>query len=317
MLPIDGTPEAAANVETAAGGNQNSPDPLAAPGARKDIARRILKDIDRYCVDTYNDGHRGHLGGSMIAHECSRYLWSVFRWLSAEEFSGRQLRLFQRGHLEEARFMEYLSGIGAHVIEFQPDADGNANKGEQQFRISGVMGHFGGSLDGQVWLPEKYGVPFGMLSEYKTKGTGRGFAELLKKGVKITNAMHYGQMSVYGRKYGYKYALYMSVCKNDDNLHVEVVELDWNLADQLERKAADIILSQLPPAKIASSPAYLECRLCHFSDICFKGAPVEKNCRSCVNASPAENAQWYCSVHKDVIPKDFLKQGCDSHTPIV
>jgi hypothetical protein len=317
MLPIDD------NVpipETESGaGNGNQPpnnDPLAAPGRRAELAREILADIDAYCVNEYNDGHRNHLGASLIGHECSRYLWNVFRWLKAEAFTGRQLRLFQRGHLEEARFEEYLRGIGAQVVAFQPDADGNANKGEQQYRIKAVMGHFGGSLDGQLMLPPKYGVGFGMLSEYKTKGTGAGFSNLKKNGVKITSPEHYAQMSMYGRAYGYKYALYMSVNKNDDDLHVEVVELDWRLGEQLEAKAHDVITSQLPPAKIAESPAYQKCKFCHFSGICHNGEAVEVNCRSCQHASPVDNGEWYCAVWQGVIPKDYIPQACDRHTPI-
>jgi len=297
--------------------DETGQDPLAAPGARAELSRLIASDIDQYCVDQYGDGHRNHLGASLIGHDCSRYLWSVFRWLKAETFTGRQLRLFQRGHLEEKRFTEYLVGIGATVVEFQPDADGNANKGEKQYRISGVFGHYGGSLDGQLTLPEKYGVPFGVLSEYKTKGTGRGFNELKKRGVKFTAPQHFAQMSAYGREYSYKYALYMAANKNDDDLHIEVVELDWNVGEEMERKATDIITSQLPPAKISESPAFLKCKWCHFSDICFKGEQVEKNCRSCSNASPIQNGQWHCSAFNAAIPADFIKNGCDKHNPIV
>lgn len=317
MLPIEDNVPIPGKENAAGNGSPTDNDPLAAPGKRAELARQILADIDAYCEDKYNDGHRKHLGASLIGHECSRYLWNVFRWLKAERFTGRQLRLFQRGHLEEARFEEYLRGIGAEVVAFQPEAEGSLeNKGEQQYRISAVFGHFGGSLDGQVMLPEKYGVPFGFLSEYKTKGTGRGFSELKEKGVKLTNPVHYAQMSMYGRAYGYRYAIYMSVNKNDDDLHVEVVELDWTLGEQLERKATDVITSQVPPQKIAETPAYTKCKFCHFSGICHNGDPVEKNCRSCTQAKPVEGGQWYCARFNDVIPSDFIAQGCDQHNPI-
>ena len=318
MLPIEDNVPIPGKESAAANGSQpqTDNDPLAAPGKRAELARTILADIDAYCVEAYDDGHRKHLGASLIGHECSRYLWNVFRWLKAEKVTGRQLRLFQRGHLEEARFEEYLRGIGAQVIAFQPDADGNANKGEQQYRISAVHGHFGGSLDGQIMLPERYGIPFGMLSEYKTKGTGAGFTKLKEKGVRLTNEQHYAQMSMYGRAYGYKYALYMSVNKNDDDLHVEVVELDWRLGEELERKAYDVITAQTPPAKVAETPAYQTCKFCHFAGVCHKGEAVEVNCRSCVNARPVDNGQWYCAVFEDVIPSEFIAQGCDRHTPI-
>lgn len=320
MLPIEDNVPIPETANAAENGNQpqtpQNEDPLAAPGRRAELAREILADIDAYCIDKYDDGHRGHLGGSLIGHECSRYLWYVFRWVKAEAFTGRQLRLFQRGHLEEARFEEYLRGIGAEVVAFQPDADGNANKGEKQFRISGVMGHFGGSLDGQILLPPKYGVPFGMLSEYKTKGTGPSFNKLKKDGVKLTAPVHYAQMSIYGKQYGYKYALYMSVNKNDDDLHVEIVELDWSLGELIERKAHDVITTQIAPARIAESPAYQQCKYCHFSGICHGDEKTEVNCRSCQHATPVEGAEWYCAVWQGVIPKDYIKQACDRHTPI-
>lgn len=291
-------------------------DPLAVPGARAALAARIHADIEAYCEDKYNDGHRNHLGASLIGHECTRYLWNTFRWLYAERFTGRQLRLFQRGHLEEARFQEYLEGIGAKVVEFQPDADGVENKGAKQYRVSDVGGHFGGSLDGQVWLPETYGLPFGLLSEYKTKGTGRGFAQLLEKGVKLTNDTHFVQMCVYGYKYGYKYALYMSVNKNDDDLHVEIVELDEKRAIEAINRASDVINSRAPPEKISQSPAFFKCKMCAYKDICFNDAPVEKNCRSCIHAVPVDNAKWHCELHGEVIPADFIPQGCNKHKPI-
>lgn len=306
MLPID-EPDL----------NANPTDPLALPDRRAELAREILKDIDQYCVDTYDDGHRGHLGASLIGDDCERKLWNIFRWLKAEKFTGRMLRLFQRGHIEEKRFVEYLVGIGAQVVEFQPDADGNQDKGAQQYRISAVMGHFGGSLDGQIMLPLKYLVPFAMLSEYKTKGTGPGFKKLVKNGVKLEAPVHYSQMCMYGRHYNYKYGLYMCVNKNDDDLHIEIVELDFKLGAQLEEKAEYIITSQRPPAGVSQNPAFFKCKMCTFNQICFGTEEIERNCRSCRNAKPIEGAQWHCDVHGSVIPKDFIKQTCNCYAPIV
>ena len=309
MLPIeDNVPLPGGNAAANTSLPQNN-DPLSLPGARKELARRILSDIDTYCQTAYDDGHRGHLGASLIGHECSRYLWNSFRWLKHEAFSGRMLRLFNRGHREEARFIEWLRGIGFQVVEHQAD-------GESQYRIKGVYGHFGGSLDGQGMPPERYNIPHGMLLEFKTKGTGRGFTELKEKGIKLTNPQHYAQMSMYGKTYGYKYAVYMSICKNDDDLHVEVVELDWTLGGELERKATDVIMSQVPPEKIAMTPTYKTCKMCNFADICFSNGPVERNCRSCIAAQPVDGGEWYCNVYQGVIPKDYIKQGCERHAPI-
>jgi len=74
-----------------------------------------LKEVDAYCVQTYDGGHRTHLGASLIGRDCKRYLWYVFRWCRRSDTDGRRQRLFNRGHREEARFIEWLEGIGFRI----------------------------------------------------------------------------------------------------------------------------------------------------------------------------------------------------------
>ena len=289
-------------------------DPLSTPQARLALANRIKADIQAVIERDGNTGHRNHLGASLIGHKCNRYLWSVFRWLKVEHFNAKTLQLFGRGHLEEARFEKMLRDIGATVHAFQDDVDGT--KGERQFRIGAVNGHFGGSLDGQVFLPDNYQMPFGFLSEYKTKST-KYFAALVKNGVQKEEPKHYAQMCVYGARYGFQYGIYMSVDKNTDDLHIEVVWLDWQHATEMENKAEAIINSRMPPERMSDNPTWRECKWCNFHGICHEGASVEKNCRSCVFAVPVENAEWRCEKFNQNIPKDFIPQGCDEFTPIV
>lgn len=281
---------------------------LDAPGVRKALARQILDDIDEYCRVTYDDGHRHHLGASEIGHGCERYLWSVFRWLKKTNFDGRMQRLFNRGHREEARFIEWLRGIGFTVWE----VDDNGN----QHRVKACRGHFGGSLDGINRPPERYRLNEPLLCEFKTKGTGSGFVNLCKNGVAIEQPKHYRQMCIYGKNYGFRNALYLSINKNDDAIHVEIVKLDWALADSLEAKADSIIRSTFPPAKISDSPAYYECKNCTFHGLCHENKPPDKNCRSCRAAIPIEDGQWHCELFKNTIPKDFLIKGCNHWSSI-
>lgn len=280
------------------------------------VAARIKADIDQYCVETYDGGHRNHLGGSQIGEECKRKLWYIFRWCKHEVTDGRQQRLFNRGHREEARFIEWLEGIGAQVWAEDRSLPKN-DKGEYpQFRISGVMGHLGGSLDGICKLPERYGIDEAVLLEFKTNGTGHGFSKLQAEGMAVAKPMHFAQTSIYGKEYRFRYVLYMNICKNDDAMHVELVKLDPDLGDQMKLKAERIILSQVPPPRLSENPTFQGCKYCHFSAICHTGAIPEVNCRSCVNAVPAENAQWFCNVHNGIIPKEFIKQACPSYKAI-
>jgi len=276
---------------------------------REKLEEFILDDINEFCQELYEHGHRNHLGASELGKPCWRMLWYKFRWVKEVIPPGQILRLFNVGHTAEPRFISYLRGIGFEVKEFAEDG--------KQFRISGAMGHYGGSLDGMCKAPEKYQLSedLVLLNEFKTNNTGPAFAKLDKEGVQKAKPEHFAQMSQYGYKYGLKYGLYLIENKNDSDIVIKIVPLDWNLGAQLEKKANDIIFSKEPPPRIAENPAMFECKFCDFIDICHKGATPEKNCRSCRNSMPTENATWTCSLH-GVIPSEFIKTGCDNWLPI-
>lgn len=281
---------------------------LNAPGIAKQIAKQINDDIDAYCKSAYDDGHRNHLGASLIGHDCSRYLWYVFRWCKKEDFSGRMQRLFNRGHKEESRFIEWLTAIGCQVW-----SDDNG----KQFRISGVNGHFGGSLDGIAKLPPSYGIDEPVLLEFKTSGTGAGFNKLGESGMAINKPQHYAQTSTYGAKYGFNFVLYMCINKNDDSIHTELVKLDHNLGKQMELKAEKIIASQIPPNKLSEQSTYHKCTYCAMKPICHGADKPDLNCRSCKMAYPFDNGQWMCAQHNAIIPDDVIKTGCPQYLSIV
>jgi hypothetical protein len=278
---------------------------LSLPTDRQSLSQKLKLDIEEATKLHFTDSPRKHLGASIIGHECSAYLWNVFRWLKQEDFSGRMLRLFNRGHLEEARFIKWLTLIGFTCYEINPET-GN------QFQISGVNGHFGGSLDGVVFRADLGSL----LSEFKTHGE-KSFVKLQAEGVRKSKPQHYKQMCTYGKAFGIQYGLYAAVNKNTDELHIEIVELDWSLADDLFRKADSIIHSQTQPQKIAQNETYFTCKYCHFSGICFRGEAPAKNCRSCANATPTENATWTCGLYGLIPGEEAIAAGCSSWKRII
>lgn len=293
---------------------------LDAPGVAKALSARIKYDIDEYAISNYYDPHRWHLGASLIGHECSRYLWFLFRWCGRQvgsgrndterhENLGRMQRLFNRGHREEDRYTEFLKGIGCQV--WTHDEQGN------QFRMSAVNGHYGGSIDGVVRFPARYGVADPVLVEFKTNNTGHGWNELLEKGLAVSKPQHFIQASSYGFQYKLQHGCYFNTNKNDDDLHVELVRLNWDMAQQFIAKAERIILSPDPPPRIAEQPTYFKCKMCDMAGVCHSGKLPERNCRSCKHAKPAEAGEWHCSVHNGIIPRDFVKTGCPSYLPLV
>ena len=239
-------------------------------------------------------------------------LWATFRWLAPSNFSGRMLRLFNRGHREEERFVEWLRGIGFTVWEV--DENG------KQFRVSGVDGHFGGSVDGVAvgpdWFKEVYGDK-PILLEFKTKGTGSGFNKLCAQGMKLTHPEHFSQNSIYGAKMQFQHVLYLSINKNDDTIHVEIEELDWAESDRKEARARDIIYAKSPPKRVSASPTFWLCKGCFAADVCHSGAKPEVNCRSCRNAEPVENAEWRCNRWDSIIPKDAIPKACSEWESVI
>lgn len=275
------------------------------------LAAKIKTAIDDYCAVAYDDGHRTHLGASLIGRECSRYLWYVFRWVYRKKHTGQQQRLLNRGHLEEARFIEWFRAIGGTVSDVDMDAPLNDKLEHPQHRISACHGHFGGSLDAMLTLPENFGgMPIAFINEYKTHNT-KSFSKLVNDGgVKVTKYEHFCQMSMYGRKKGYHYGCYAAINKNDDDIYIEIVELDWALAERLELKAEKIIFSPTPPPKLSEAITFTACTYCDMREVCHKGQEYEKNCRSCIHAVPAQDKQWGCKKWNALIPKEAIPQGC-------
>lgn len=114
------------------------------------IANQLSIDIDNYCDRKWVNENRSHLGFSMIGDECQRKLWYGFRWCKTPKPEPRLKRLFNRGHLEEDRFVDYLRGIGCEVNPFdnsyrlliEPTANNYVvvNCNDNQFDVLDSMG---------------------------------------------------------------------------------------------------------------------------------------------------------------------------------
>lgn len=272
---------------------------------RDALAARIEADIDEWCKQAFNDGWRTHMGASIIGHDCERYIWFSFRWMFKEVFTGRMQRLFDRGHREEHRIIQWLEGIGFTIHQVTEDG--------KQYRIAFAEGHGGGSQDGVGILPTRYGNNFPpMLLEFKTQ-KDKKFDILVGSGMQKDKPQHFVQASIYGRKNGLRYCLYIAVNKETDELDVEVIELDWGLADAELAKAEKIINLQYAPPRLSENPSFWKCRYCPALAICHHGAPVTVNCRSCRHAEAMPNKAWQCNLFNGIIPVDFIAKGCSSY----
>lgn len=275
---------------------------------RELLEYHLPRIADAYRKDEEADNFRSHLGASQIGKECDRALWLGWRWSFTRYFQPRILRLFNRGHQEEARFLAMLDMIGVQF--FQP-ADGS------QERISDHGGHFGSALDGVLWnVPECPGE--WILGEFKTHNT-KSFCDLIVKGVQVSKPEHYAQMQTCMARRGIYKTLYLAVNKNDDDIFGQIVGYDGAVARSFLLRGRDIIEAREAPKRLSEDPSNFKCSICDGKQRChFPGhTPPPINCRTCKHSgADIENGIWVCDLKSIVLDKVAQLAGCSSHDPI-
>lgn len=271
------------------------------------LFRKYLQEEIVLASDAYRqndpEAFRSHLGASLIGRDCARALWYSFRWAVTVKHVGRMIRLFNRGHLEEARFIALFKMIGCQV--WSKDEAG------RQFRIHDHMGHFGGSLDAVAkGIPDDLEEPF--LLEFKTHND-KSFGKIVGQGCRSAKPEHYAQMQTYMKGYGLRKGLYGAVNKNDDDLHLEIILADKEAADMYSNRAREIITSVKPPPKINESPSWFVCKFCDFKNVCHNNALPATNCRTCMYSQPVEEGQWKCTRHNSTLTEEAQLAGCPDY----
>lgn len=286
--------------------------------------RTLLRELMPLAEDAYRGEDfpfRSHLGASLIGEDCARKLWYEFHWAVKPKHSDRLLRLFNRGHLEEPRFVAMLCAAGIKVYQYEALG--------KQFKIALFGGHFGGSLDGvAVDVPDVVGP---VLCEFKThskdsftKLAGRNWLEYVADpehvaftgdGVRLSKFQHYVQMQEYKAAYQLQHGLYLAACKDDDSLYAEIVPADAAVANAFANRAREIIFAQEPPARIKNDPTWWQCKFCDKAPVCYGKAQAERNCRTCEHSialqREIDNALWACQKHESVLDKQAQFTGCD------
>jgi hypothetical protein len=250
-----------------------------------------------------DDGFRDHLGASIIGKECERALWYDFRWVSRAAFTGRVLRLFETGKREENRLVRDLRRTGATVLDADPETG-------RQWQVTALGGHFGGSLDavavGLLEAPKTWHVV-----EFKTH-SAKSFAMLKKEGVERAKPQHWAQMQVYMHLAVITRAMYVAVCKDTDEIHIERVRADPAAGHRLVAKAKRVIDAPRPPAKISEDPTWWQCRLCEHHDHCQGGRSAERHCRTCLHSTPVDGG-WICERWDRALSSGEQRRGCPFH----
>jgi len=271
------------------------------------LHNQTIEAIDRAVEAQATPYLSATIGGSTIGHKCERYLWYRFRWAAAPEtHEGRMLRLFETGHLEEARMIGWLREAGCVVHDIDPQTG-------RQWKVLACGGHFKGYTDGVV-KRLKEAPETAHLLECKTHNL-KSFEPLQKHGVAVAKPEHVDQMQSYMHLTGLTRAFYLAKCKDNDALYGERIAYDAAHACALMAKAERIIAAHDAPPRVSDKPDYFLCKAfkCPFYGVCHEGSPAQYNCRTCLHSTPVDDGGWHCAHHERILSYDDQQHGCPNH----
>lgn len=254
---------------------------------------------------------RTYLGASSLGVECERQAWLAYRGLAVPDFDDRMEKLLDHGHSEEARHSKAIQRAGFKITG-------------DQIPLSAFNGLMRGHTDGFIKLsgtvPRKTEdgyelvlVDEWVLWEMKTSSHKR-FLEVSKHGVQAKKPQHYAQMQIYMGLYrrGITRAVYMMTDKDNDELHVELVEFDQQAFDELMRRAERVLTGTIPdrPSK-AKKPDCFFCKWCDAVSVCWADVRAPEQCGTCEHwVIDMDAGETRCGKSGELMSQF---DGCDKH----
>ena len=214
---------------------------------------------------------REYLGASGLGAPCERQLQYGYAKAPVDHgkgFSGRLLRIFERGHRTEEMVIRWLRMAG--FILKTEDANGH------QFGFSVAGGRLRGHVDGVlIGGPEGFAYP--SLWENKCLGA-KSWRDVEKKGLVASKPVYAAQIALYQTYLNLHEhpALFTAVNADTMEIYAEHVPFDVGLAQRMSDRAARVITateaSDLLP-RAFTDPTHFECKFCAWADRCWRPTP--------------------------------------------
>ena len=214
---------------------------------------------------------RDYLGASRLGASCERQLQYEYAKAPVDHgkgFSGRILRIFERGHRTEDMVIRWLRMAGFTLKT--EDAQGH------QFGFSVANGRLRGHVDGVLTAgPEGFTYP--ALWENKCLGT-KSWRDVEKHKLAVSKPVYAAQIALYQRylQLHEHPALFTAVNADTMEIYAELIPFDAGLAQRMSDRAARVIgaseAGELLPRSFAD-PSHFECKFCSWSDRCWKTRP--------------------------------------------
>ncbi|MCC7227378.1 MAG: hypothetical protein IT507_11870 [Burkholderiaceae bacterium] len=214
---------------------------------------------------------RDYLGASRLGAACERQLQYEFVKAPVDHgkgFSGRMLRIFERGHRTEDMVIRWLR-LAGFTLKTE-DADGH------QFGFSVADGRLRGHIDGVLTAgPEGFTYP--ALWENKCLGS-KSWLDVQKHKLAASKPVYAAQIAIYQAYLNLHEhpALFTAVNADTMEIYAELIPFDAGLAQRMSDRAARVISATDAGELLARSFAdssHFECKFCAWSERCWRPAP--------------------------------------------
>ena len=214
---------------------------------------------------------RDYLGASRLGATCERQLQYEYAKAPVDHgkgFSGRMLRIFERGHRTEDMVIRWLR-LAGFTLKTE-DANGH------QFGFAVADGRLRGHIDGVLTAgPEGFEYP--ALWENKCLGT-KSWLDVQKHKLAASKPVYAAQIAVYQAYLNLHEhpALFTAVNADTMEIYTELIPFDAGLAQRMSDRAARVLSAsaagELLPRSFAD-PSHFECKFCTWSDRCWRNTP--------------------------------------------
>ena len=214
---------------------------------------------------------REYLGASRLGAACERQLQYEYAKAPVDQgkgFSGRLLRIFERGHRTEDMVIRWLRMAG-YTLKTE-DAEGH------QFGFSVASGRLRGHVDG-VLLAGPEGLTYPALFETKCLGA-KSWRDVVKNKLAVSKPIYAAQIALYQSYLDLHEhpALFTAVNADTMEIYAEPIPFDASLAQRMSDRAAKVITAtdagELLPRSFADQ-THFECKFCAWSDRCWRTTP--------------------------------------------
>jgi hypothetical protein len=243
------------------------------------------------------------VSAGVLGTECDRAVWYGLRWVSLPEaFTGRALRIFERGNIEEARVLADLRRAGLDVLDTDP-ATG------KQWRFALANGWLRGKADGICErVPEAPKARHAL--EIKSLNAA-DFRAIQKHGLAKARADHWHQLHAGMIGLGLARGLYVGVNKDTDDILTERVRIDHEEGARQEARVLRLVDAHEPPHRISDKPDSFACRFCDHRATCHGGAFARRHCRTCVHFTLTTDGNGHCERFDEPRKPDRQHLGAD------